>query len=42
MARPIFISEGFFKENSAVDENVDMKQINPTIGNVRFNTFKTY
>ena len=31
MARPIFISEGFFKENSAVDENVDMKQINPTI-----------
>ena len=31
MARPILISEGFFKENSAVDENVDMKQINPTI-----------
>ncbi len=31
MARQLFISETFFKENSAVDENVDMKQINPTI-----------
>ena len=31
MARQLFISETFVKENSAIDENVDMKQINPTI-----------
>lgn len=31
MARALFISETFVKENSEVDENVDMKLINPTI-----------
>lgn len=31
MARGLFISETFVKENSEIDENVDMKLINPTI-----------
>lgn len=31
MARGLFISESYVKENSEVDENVDMKLINPTI-----------
>ncbi len=31
MARGLFISENFVKENSEIDENVDMKLINPTI-----------
>ncbi len=31
MARALFISETFVKENSEVDENVDMKLVNPTI-----------
>lgn len=31
MARILFISEDFIKDNSEIDENVDMKLINPTI-----------
>lgn len=31
MARGLFINETFLKSNSEVDENVDMKLINPTI-----------
>lgn len=31
MARGLFISETFVKDNSEIDENVDMKLINPTI-----------
>jgi len=31
MARGLFIDETFLKSNSEVDENVDMKLINPTI-----------
>lgn len=31
MARQLFISEDFLKDNTPIDENVDMKQINPTI-----------
>lgn len=31
MARALFISEKYVKENSEIDENVDMKLINPTI-----------
>ena len=31
MARQLFISESFLKDNSPIDENVDMNQINPTI-----------
>lgn len=31
MARALFIDENFIKENSELDENIDMKLINPTI-----------
>lgn len=31
MARALFINETYVKENSPVDDNVDMKLINPTI-----------
>ena len=31
MARQLFFDESFLKENSEIDENVDMKLLNPTI-----------
>ena len=31
MARQLFFDENFLKENSEIDENVDMKLLNPTI-----------
>ena len=31
MARQLFFDESFLKDNSEIDENTDMKLLNPTI-----------